>query len=327
MKVGSALSEELQLEVGSPQGAILSPLLFLLYVSDMELWTDIDITGFADDTGAYVDGEEEGKVLKKLEEEALNILEFMASNSLIANEKKTELLIIRPTARKTPDVQIKVGDAEITESSIIRLLGLLIDSDMKWNSQLEQVTNTITTRIGLLRRLRRKLSPSQMTQVAHGLIVSKVRYALPVFGRVRLSPEDPTPKTNTAIQTQLNHLMRLITGNRISDRVNTKELHRTSGVPSLNQLILETTALEMWKTLHYDQPCKALFSRPISNRDGLRKDPNPLRVPPTSSSNQEWFLSKGAKIWNLLPNDCREEPNFQRAKRLVKVFVKNYCDF
>ena len=54
--IGTTLSEEVTLNIGSPQGAILSPTCFIILISDIELWTDSKIHGYADDTTSTISG-------------------------------------------------------------------------------------------------------------------------------------------------------------------------------------------------------------------------------------------------------------------------------
>ena len=71
---------------GVPQGGILSPIIFTIYGADLELWTkDSSLTAYADDTTTGCKDKEIEGVIKKVEEDAKRILEFLASNGLVAN--------------------------------------------------------------------------------------------------------------------------------------------------------------------------------------------------------------------------------------------------
>jgi hypothetical protein len=90
VKIGTSSSESVNLTSGIPQGGILSPIIFNIYGADMEEWVKHScIFNYADDTESSCKDKDEQEVLKKLEEDATNILEFMASNGLVANPTKT----------------------------------------------------------------------------------------------------------------------------------------------------------------------------------------------------------------------------------------------
>ena len=183
----------------------------------MERWTSISITGYADDTGAYVANRNLDLVLKTLEKEAKRILSFMASNRLIANEAKTELLIIRRPGENQAKVSIPVGRALIEESDAVKLLGLHIDNKLSWETHTTKVLSALNQRIGMLRHLRPKLTPEQLKILVNGLVYSKVRYGQAIFGRARFLQEDPKKKSHEAIQTALNSVMRLVAGISLRD--------------------------------------------------------------------------------------------------------------
>ena len=97
--IGSAMSEECQLTVGSPQGAILSPTIFIILVADVGLWSKAVVYGYADDTTTTISGTDFTELAKNCEEEAKNIITYMSANKLAANDDKTHLMVIRRTGK------------------------------------------------------------------------------------------------------------------------------------------------------------------------------------------------------------------------------------
>ena len=96
VQVGDKLSETKTTSIGCPQGSLLSPLLFLIYIADVDLWVrEMKVRGYADDTASSVSSPDLDKVIKSLEADGERMLHFMASNDLVANPEKTGLLIIR----------------------------------------------------------------------------------------------------------------------------------------------------------------------------------------------------------------------------------------
>ena len=73
-------------------------------------------------------------MVKNLEEDAKNILQFMASNGLVANPSKTEYMVINSRNKGETTNKIKVGPAEIEQVSSAKLLGITMDEDQKWTS-------------------------------------------------------------------------------------------------------------------------------------------------------------------------------------------------
>ncbi len=78
---------------------------------------------------------DEQVVMRKLEEDATNILEFMASNGLVANPTKTVFMMLNNKKTENEGTRkITVGDHQIQESKSTKLLGMQIDNDQKWRS-------------------------------------------------------------------------------------------------------------------------------------------------------------------------------------------------
>ena len=91
VKIGNTTSDPVSLESGVPQGGILSPIIFTIYCADLEEWVKYStMLNYADDTSSSCSGKTTEEVIEKLEEDARNILAFMASNGLVANPDKTD---------------------------------------------------------------------------------------------------------------------------------------------------------------------------------------------------------------------------------------------
>ena len=320
VQIGMDKSEVCDLTVGSPQGAILSPLLFLIYISDIELWTKLFLTEYADDTGSYCSSKNMDEVLKTLEEESKNILKFMASNLLIANEAKTELLLLRKKGCKTDKARVLVGGAPIEEKKSIKLLGVYIDNRLNWEDHVEKVQKKINQRAFFLRRLRGVLEHDQLISVTNGLIYSVVRYGLAVYGRARLEETDPKKANLAALQRSLNGIMRIITQTPQPDKLSTEELLIQTGLPSLNQMTVESVLTEMWKADKYELPVRSLFEETPAGKRRTEK----YKVPRLATNHKEWFVWKGSVIWNkfgrnldgLCSSDVKKE-----IKDYAKVFL------
>jgi len=81
VKIGTSITESVKLTSGVPLGGILSPIIFIINGADMEEWVKHScIFNYADDTESSCKGKDEQVVMKKLKEDATNILQFMASN-------------------------------------------------------------------------------------------------------------------------------------------------------------------------------------------------------------------------------------------------------
>ena len=107
------MSESIKLHSGVPQGGIISPLLYIIYVADLQLWLKHSkVTSYADDTKTCVSHGLLTKVIEMLEEDAKNVLMSMASNGLVANPQKTAFMVLnykQKKSKKNTEKQKKKG--------------------------------------------------------------------------------------------------------------------------------------------------------------------------------------------------------------------------
>ena len=126
-------SEKLDVTIGVPQGSILGPLFFMLYVNDYPNCLQHSAAHmYADDTSIYVI---ENKLLRDLK----NTLEWMDKNKLTINLKKTQCMLIgtEQRLRKSRKLSLQVGDVFIENVSCAKLLGVYIDRCLTWSEHVE----------------------------------------------------------------------------------------------------------------------------------------------------------------------------------------------
>ena len=125
-KVTSAYNTYSDLLYDAPQGSILGPLLFNIYISDMFYDIDLcDIASYAEDNTPYTSDFNLEEVIQKLELTTNNFFEWFKNNHMKPNADKCHLLVTRDT-----DVTVKIGEFDVTNSREEKLLGVKIDSKL-----------------------------------------------------------------------------------------------------------------------------------------------------------------------------------------------------
>ena len=101
----------------------------------MELWLkESTLANFADDTTTGSKGSAAAKIKTNLEDDAKNVLSFMASNGLVANKAKTEFLVLNERDKSDPTLkELTVGDETISRTSSTKLLGMFIEESQEWD--------------------------------------------------------------------------------------------------------------------------------------------------------------------------------------------------
>ena len=130
------MSSSQEMNIGTPQGSRLSPLLFLCLIADLELWTENSVlSNFADDTQSIIISDNTEKVLEIATKEANSVVSFFGSNNLVNNTDKAALLYNSKGKSGKISAQI-IGNEIINSTYSEKLLGLHINSDFQWNTHI-----------------------------------------------------------------------------------------------------------------------------------------------------------------------------------------------
>ena len=249
VKIGDMISVSLDLISGVPQGGILSPLIFVIYVSDLGQWLKHSTAGtYADDTQTSVAGKDLQIVKSELESDAVQLMRFMASNGLIANPKKTAFLILNRKYDPLNELKIQIGKDEVVQVNSAKLLGITFESNLKWDEHVfgtGGILSSLNQRLFFIRRLKNSINSAALLKISHGLFISKLRYGLQLLGRVRWNDSEAYNQTLEALQKCQNKLLRALNGSRVSDQICTKSLLLKFNILSVNQMNAQIKLSEM----------------------------------------------------------------------------------
>ena len=144
VKVNGSFSMWTKTSLGVPQGSVLGPLLFNIYLNDLFLFlVETEVCNYADDTKIYTCDPNVENVVAKLENDALAISEWLPNYRIKLNEDKCHLMIF---GGKSNEVSVKIRDANVKESKEEKLLGITFDQTLSFKqhvkTQIEIEKNT-----------------------------------------------------------------------------------------------------------------------------------------------------------------------------------------
>ena len=175
-------SELLVNSCGVPQGSVLGPLFFLLYINDLPNISKILIFYlFADDTKIYYESNSLNELEKTLNKELSKLYLWLNVNRLSLNIDKTNLFnpFNKPSKK---EVTIKINKKALNEKECIKYLGVIIDSSLSWKHHIVSLSKKISRAIGIMYKLRPFLPLNVMKNVYYSLIYSHIVYAIEVWG-------------------------------------------------------------------------------------------------------------------------------------------------
>ncbi len=157
--ISGSLSDSKRVTTGVPQGSILGPLLFILFVNDMEsAVTESSLDLYADDTSMKTAARDINTIRNRLSRDLARLSDWLKNNRLILNLDKTVCMLVgtrqRISALPSTSLNLTVQTTTIAQATSAKLLGVIIDSVLSWENQVKAVTCQISQRLGLIRRLR-----------------------------------------------------------------------------------------------------------------------------------------------------------------------------
>jgi hypothetical protein len=176
VKANGVLSDWLQIKTGVPQGTILGPLLFLLYVNDLPDYVDCDYAQYADDTLIFCAHKIASSAAEKLETNCSKMIEYFNSHKLSVNVDKIDYLFI-PCSRNVQPPTIIISGTQIKPSTEIKYLGVILDDKLKFESQVKTIVIKMAIGIRALTCIASQISLKCRIQLLHAIILSHFNYS------------------------------------------------------------------------------------------------------------------------------------------------------
>ena len=125
-----------------------------------------------------------------------------------------------------------------------------MDDSQKWNSQIYGKGGTLSSlssRMFIIKRIQNQVGKKSIKKIVDSLYTSKLRYGLPLFGKIKWTETDTQEKWLTDLQLNQNKMLRHMNGSKISDRISTKSILEKFDILSVNQMNAQAKLLEIWK--------------------------------------------------------------------------------
>lgn len=188
------VSEESEITTGVPQGSILGPLLFIVYINDIAKITNkFKFTIYADDTTliepictfAQPTRQNKSKLSKEINNELEKIVQWLALNKLSLNAKKTKFMIFHYKQKNIKDIipKLVINNVVIERVDKFNFLGITIDEHMTFKSHANKIATKIACTIGTMKRLKHILPITILKTLYNSLILPHLTYGIILWGR------------------------------------------------------------------------------------------------------------------------------------------------
>jgi len=308
-RIGESLSGDAKIECGVPQGSVLGPLLFLVYIDDLKEWIPEDsINLFADDTVITDSNQREAEALENLTNKLNCLNNWCQVNKITINLGKSKVMLFTPGAKnplKKPQryTPLKLGEASINHVEQYKYLGMVLDNKLTYQRCLAEVIKKTSHKIWMLAKIRKLLTRKMALSIYKTMIRPYFDYADVVYMGGR---GDQLAK----LQRLQNRALKLCLGHEM--RTSTKAIHKEAGVDSLSDRRDQHLV-----ALAYQRSKKKVYLKTAPR--GTRGSVAPLLVTErgTSQAYGRSVEAMAGKAWNALPAQLRNQPSLEAFKRGV----------
>lgn len=318
VKIGDTFSDWVTNIKGVPQGSILGPLLFNIFINDL-LYLEVNskIYNYADDNTLSFTHTDIKEIHIKLKADCLKVMNWFQINNMKANADKFQVMFLY---KKDSEIipSLEIGDCSIQASSSIKILGIEIDDKLNYDIQANDTCNQASKQVNALKRMKHYVDKECKTLIYNSYISSNFNYCPIVWMFSSKANLDKMDKTN-------KRAMRFLTNDHES---NYEDLCKQEKQLNVYRKCIKAVAIQMFKIKNGLSPdyVNELFTRREVNYE--MRDSNNFNIPryKTVKYGKRSLIYYAPKLWTNLPIHVKDAISLRTFKSAVTKWLQELDD-
>ena len=300
---------------GVPQGSVLGPLFYIVYANDLsKIFKNCKFALYADDTVLYTSNRDTVTSVRKLQEDIDALSVWCQENGITVNAEKTKVMVFGSKnclAKIAPEeIDLKFGQTTLQTVSSYTYLGLTLDNHLNYNSHVNKIISSVTSKLNQFRRMRHFLTVKAALMVYKGMLLPLLEY-----GDVFLTGASVANRKR--LQILQNKGLRCALNKDIS--TSSDDLHAEASLLKLKYRREQHILNFMYDIAQDPSSRKSKSKLSVKTRSSDKVLLKTKR--PRTEKFKKSLAYKGPKIWNNLPANYHSKTNKATYKHMISDWV------